>query len=54
MGVVGVPDAGDAEVGEVEVALNIKDEVFGLDIAMDDSVVVDVFESGHDAGHKEA
>ena len=51
--VFGVPDAGDAEVGDEEVALAVEDEVLGFDVAVDDAVVVDVLEALDDAGGEE-
>ncbi len=54
LSVVGVPDSSDPEVGEVEVALNVEDEVFGLNVTVDHPVVVDVLKGGDDARHKKA
>ena len=56
------PDSGDAEVGDSQVAylrsvrgstIGVEDEIFGLDVAVDNSVRVDILQSKHDTRYKE-
>ncbi len=49
-----VPDAGDAEVGHVQVAFAVEDQVLGFDVAVQDAAVVDMIQGHHDAGHQKA
>ena len=54
LGVVGVPDAGDAEVGEPEEASLVEYQVFRLNVPVEDALGVDVLEGHEDAGREEA
>lgn len=53
LGVVGGEELGDAEVGDVEEAFEVEDEVLGFDVPVDDFVGVDVLEGEEDAGDEE-
>lgn len=51
--VLRIPDARDAEVREPEVAVAVEDEVLGLDVAVDDALVVHVLQAEQQAGQEE-
>lgn len=44
LGVVGAPDPGDAEVSEAQVASLVEDEVFRLNVSVQDAFLVDVLQ----------
>ena len=48
------PEPGYPEVCDAEVAVTLNHEVFGLDVPVDDVLVVNVFEASHEARHEEA
>lgn len=53
MGIFRLPVACDAEVSDACVAVAVEDDVFGLDVAVDDVALVEVVESFHEAADEE-
>ena len=51
-GVLGVPYPGDAEIGHSQIALVVKDQVFGFDVPVYDALAVDIFQGHCNACHK--
>ena len=52
LGVFRVPDPGNAEIGDSKVTSLIEDEVFRLDVAMQDAVLVQVLKAEQHARHE--
>lgn len=53
LGIVGVPDACNAEISDSQVAFVVEDEVFGLDVSVQHALIVHVVQAVHDAGNEE-
>jgi len=54
LGVVRVPNAGDAEVGDPDVAALVEHQIFWLDVPVEDALVVHVLERQKDARDEKA
>lgn len=52
LGVFRVPDPGNAEIGDSEVTRIIEDEVFRLDVAMQNAVLVQILKAEQHARHE--
>ena len=54
LGVVWVPDSSDAQVCNFEVAIGVENQVFWLDISVEDTLLMKIFQRGKHTGDEES